>query len=290
MLIISLFVSLILGAVKGFLKLTGMFLRLFGNIWKLLYCFFPAVAVTVVILFGLEGASVYTGRELIPEHISDISSIITHAEEAVAFDPDALMNDIADKTSGAASDIAERAAQKATDAAEDIASKTAKNLAARFSLWWNSLLKKSVSRINRLIILGVTVLTGIPVSICILAVSAIWSGREILAIAFITDLVLYFLGTLFTGRSPLGQFCRRRHILFGSPYRSRVNPEYEQAYADWLKRHHVEFEDDSYGQPCARSQGAVSNRARSRAAARRRSAEEFYEDDEDDITVHRQCH
>lgn len=189
------------------------------------------------------------------ENISD-STGSTNNMAGNTGNPTGSTSDVA----GTASDISGYASSYASDLTEnltsdlqkniengvsDISEKVTQTLLQSVTSWWEGILEQSEQKAYAVIAWAITILIGIPIFLGLLFLSAAASGLHFLGIAIICDLVLYIARSIFGMTTPFRQFRRRYCFLFHTkPF---YDPKYEDSYQDWLKRHHDEFENDTFG-------------------------------------------
>jgi hypothetical protein len=157
-----------------------------------------------------------------------------------------IANSIADNLSGEISNnIANGLQQNIENGVNDISEKVTQTLLEAVTSWWEGILEKSEQKAYSIIAWAITILIGIPIFLGLLLLSAAASGVNFLGIAIIADLAIYIFRSVFGMTTPFRQFRRRYCFLFHTkPF---YDPKYEDSYQDWLKRHHDEFENDTFG-------------------------------------------
>lgn len=273
MLFISVLVTIFMTILKAYVWLLKQMFKLVWNVYKLFVCFFPAAGIVLAALVVFECAGFATGSDYIGK-ASDFVSQYVHAQAGTPLDNTAnesIENGDASKSVsgttgstsdvvGKASDISGYASSYASDLTENITSDLQKNIESGVSdisekvtqtllqsvtSWWEGILEQSEKKAYVVIAWAITILIGIPIFLALLFLSAAASGLHFLGIAIICDLVLYVARSIFGMTTPFRQFRRRYCFLFHTkPF---YDPKYEDSYQDWLKRHHDEFENDTFG-------------------------------------------
>ena len=266
MLFISVLVTIFMTILKAYVWLLKQMFKLVWNVYKLFVCLFPAAGIVLAALVVFECAGFVTGNDYIGKASNFVSQYV-HAQA-----PTPLGNTVneviengdtskaASDVAGKASDISGYASSYASNLTENVTSELQKNIESGVSdisekvtqtllqsvtSWWEGVLEQSEKKAYSIIAWAITILIGIPIFIALLFLSAAASGLHFLGIAMICDLVLYVARSIFGMTTPFRQFRRRYCFLFHTkPF---YDPKYEDSYQDWLKRHHDEFENDTFG-------------------------------------------
>lgn len=241
MLFISVLVTIFMTILKAYVWLLKQMFKLVWNVYKLFVCLFPAAGIVLAALVVFECAGFATGSDYIGK-ASDFVSQYVHAQAGTA-------SDISGYASSYASDLTENITsdlQKNIESGvSDISEKVTQTLLQSVTSWWEGVLEQSEKKAYVVIAWAITILIGIPIFLALLFLSAAASGLHFLGIAIICDLVLYVARSIFGMTTPFRQFRRRYCFLFHTkPF---YDPKYEDSYQDWLKRHHDEFENDTFG-------------------------------------------
>ncbi len=229
--------------------------KLIWNVYKLFVCLFPAAGIVLAALVVFECAGFVTGNDYIGK-ASDFVSQYVHAAAPTPLDnavngtsQNADISKTASDVSGYASSITDGITsdlQKNIESGvSDISEQVTKTLLQTVTSWWEGILERSEQKAYMVIAWAITILVGIPIFLGLLFLSAAASGFHFIGIAIICDLVLYIARSIFGMTTPFRQFRRRYCFLFHTkPF---YDPKYEDSYQDWLKRHHDEFENDTFG-------------------------------------------
>ena len=126
--------------------------------------------------------------------------------------------------------------------------------------WWFSNIYSYHGSSAYLPLLLLTIIMFIPVISIFLCISVFSSFANLLFFIIVADIALYLVRAL-VSKSFLNQFLDRYYFLFPESGKRH----YEKSYEKWLRKHHEEFENDTYGQDSPRDK-----------------YDDFYEDDEDD--------
>jgi hypothetical protein len=244
---------------KAYAWLLKQMFRLIWNVYKLFLCLFPAAGIVLAALVVFECAGYFTGNDYIGQakeyvgsyvHACDIEylqdeKLVAKADSSYGVSGD-IANSIADNLSGEISNnIANGLQQNIENGVNDISEKVTQTLLEAVTSWWEGILEKSEQKAYSIIAWAITILIGIPIFLGLLLLSAAASGVNFLGIAIIVDLAIYIFRSVFGMTTPFRQFRRRYCFLFHTkPF---YDPKYEDSYQDWLKRHHDEFENDTFG-------------------------------------------
>jgi hypothetical protein len=240
---------------KAYVWLLKQMFKLIWNVYKLFVCLFPAAGIVLAALVVFECAGFVTGNDYIGK-ASDFVSQYVHAAAPTPLDnavngtsQNADISKTASDVSGYASSITDGITsdlQKNIESGvSDISEQVTKTLLQTVTSWWEGILERSEQKAYMVIAWAITILVGIPIFLGLLFLSAAASGFHFIGIAIICDLVLYIARSIFGMTTPFRQFRRRYCFLFHTkPF---YDPKYEDSYQDWLKRHHDEFENDTFG-------------------------------------------
>ena len=259
MLFTSVLVTIFMTILKAYAWLLKQMFRLIWNVYKLFLCLFPAAGIVLAALVVFECAGYFTGNDYIGQakeyvesyvHACDIEylqdeKLVAKADSSYGVSGD-IANSIADNLSGEISNnIANGLQQNIENGVNDISEKVTQTLLEAVTSWWEGILEKSEQKAYSIIAWAITILIGIPIFLGLLLLSAAASGVNFLGIAIIVDLAIYIFRSVFGMTTPFRQFRRRYCFLFHTkPF---YDPKYEDSYQDWLKRHHDEFENDTFG-------------------------------------------
>ena len=259
MLFTSVLVTIFMTILKAYAWLLKQMFRLIWNVYKLFLCLFPAAGIVLAALVVFECAGYFTGNDYIGQakeyvesyvHACDIEclqdeNLVAKADSSYGVSGD-IANSIADNLSGEISNnIANGLQQNIENGVNDISEKVTQTLLEAVTSWWEGILEKSEQKAYSIIAWAITILIGIPIFLGLLLLSAAASGVNFLGIAIIADLAIYIFRSVFGMTTPFRQFRRRYCFLFHTkPF---YDPKYEDSYQDWLKRHHDEFENDTFG-------------------------------------------
>ena len=259
MLFTSVLVTIFMTILKAYAWLLKQMFRLIWNVYKLFLCLFPAAGILLAALVVFECAGYFTGNDYIGQakeyvesyvHACDIEylqdeNLVAKADSSYGVSGD-IANSIADNLSGEISNnIANGLQQNIENGVNDISEKVTQTLLEAVTSWWEGILEKSEQKAYSIIAWAITILIGIPIFLGLLLLSAAASGVNFLGIAIIADLAIYIFRSVFGMTTPFRQFRRRYCFLFHTkPF---YDPKYEDSYQDWLKRHHDEFENDTFG-------------------------------------------
>lgn len=259
MLFTSVLVTIFMTILKAYAWLLKQMFRLIWNVYKLFLCLFPAAGIVLAALVVFECAGYFTGNDYIGQakeyvesyvHACDIEyfqdeKLVAKADSSYGISGD-IANSIADNLSGEISNnIANGLQQNIENGVNDISEKVTQTLLEAVTSWWEGILEKSEQKAYSIIAWAITILIGIPIFLGLLLLSAAASGVNFLGIAIIVDLAIYIFRSVFGMTTPFRQFRRRYCFLFHTkPF---YDPKYEDSYQDWLKRHHDEFENDTFG-------------------------------------------
>lgn len=225
MLLISVLVTIFMTILKAYLWLLKQMFKLIWNVYKLFLCLFPAAGIVLAALVVFECAGYFSGNDYIGQ-ASDFIKEYVHASTIT----DSLTSGIQENIENGVSDISERVTQ---------------TLLESVTKWWEGILEQSEQKAYTIIAWAITILIGIPIFLGILLVSAAASGLDFVGIAIVCDLVLYVVRSILGMSTPFKQFRRRYCFFFHTkPF---YDPKYEDSYQEWLKRHHDEFENDTFG-------------------------------------------
>ncbi len=255
MLFISVLVTIFMTILKAYVWLLKQMFKLIWNVYKLFVCLFPAAGIVLAALVVFECAGFVTGNDYIGK-ASDFVSEYVHASSPTPLDnavngtsQNADISKTASDVSGYASSITDGITsdlqKNIENGVSDISEQVTKTLLQTVTSWWEGILERSQQKAYTIIAWAITILIGIPIFIGLLFLSAAASGFHFIGIAIICDLVLYIARSIFGMTTPFRQFRRRYCFLFHTkPF---YDPKYEDSYQDWLKRHHDEFENDTFG-------------------------------------------
>lgn len=255
MLFISVLVTIFMTILKAYVWLLKQMFKLIWNVYKLFVCLFPAAGIVLAALVVFECAGFVTGNDYIGK-ASDFVSQYVHAAAPTPLDnavngasQNADISKTASDVSGYASSLTDNLTsdlQKNIESGvSDISEQVTKTLLQTVTSWWEGILERSEQKAYMVIAWAITILIGIPIFLGLLFLSAAASGFHFIGIAIICDLVLYIARSIFGMTTPFRQFRRRYCFLFHTkPF---YDPKYEDSYQDWLKRHHDEFENDTFG-------------------------------------------
>ncbi len=255
MLFISVLVTIFMTILKAYVWLLKQMFKLIWNVYKLFVCLFPAAGIILAALVVFECAGFVTGNDYIGK-ASDFVSEYVHAAAPTPLDnavngtsQNADISKTASDVSGYASSLTDNLTsdlQKNIESGvSDISEQVTKTLLQTVTSWWEGILERSEQKAYMVIAWAITILIGIPIFLGLLFLSAAASGFHFIGIAIICDLVLYIARSIFGMTTPFRQFRRRYCFLFHTkPF---YDPKYEDSYQDWLKRHHDEFENDTFG-------------------------------------------
>lgn len=259
MLFTSVLVTIFMTILKAYAWLLKQMFRLIWNVYKLFLCLFPAAGIVLAALVVFECAGYFTGNDYIGQakeyvesyvHACDIEylqdeKLVAKADSSYGVSGD-IANSIADNLSGEISNnIANGLQQNIENGVNDISEKVTQTLLEAVTSWWEGILEKSEQKAYSIMAWAITILIGIPIFLGLLLLSAAASGVNFLGIAIIVDLAIYIFRSVFGMTTPFRQFRRRYCFLFHTkPF---YDPKYEDSYQDWLKRHHDEFENDTFG-------------------------------------------
>nr|WP_292167103.1 hypothetical protein [Butyrivibrio sp.] len=259
MLFTSVLVTIFMTILKAYAWLLKQMFRLIWNVYKLFLCLFPAAGIVLAALVVFECAGYFTGNDYIGQakeyvesyvHACDIEylqdeKLVAKADSSYGVSGD-IANSIADNLSGEISNnIANGLQQNIENGVNDISEKVTQTLLEAVTSWWEGILEKSEQKAYSIIVWAITILIGIPIFLGLLLLSAAASGVNFLGIAIIVDFAIYIFRSVFGMTTPFRQFRRRYCFLFHTkPF---YDPKYEDSYQDWLKRHHDEFENDTFG-------------------------------------------
>lgn len=286
MLFTSVLVTIFMTILKAYAWLLKQMFKLIWNVYKLFLCLFPAAGIVLAALVVFESAGYFTGNDYIGQakeyveksvHASDIeylqgesfiakadssygiSDVNEHSAKAtdnkkaddLSESSDySLEKSLTNNTSNGLSDditnnIVDGMQQSIESGVNDISEKVTQTLLETVTSWWEGILEKSEQKAYSIIAWVITILIGIPIFLGLLLLSAAASGVNFLGIAIIADLAIYIFRSIFGMTTPFRQFRRRYCFLFHTkPF---YDPKYEDSYQDWLKRHHDEFENDTFG-------------------------------------------
>lgn len=255
MLFISVLVTIFMTILKAYVWLLKQMFRLIWNVYKLFLCLFPAAGIVLAALVVFECAGYFTGSDYIGQ-VTEIVEEYVHAASPMPlgdFAPSGkeggeAMQGVSD-VSGYAQSLTDNITSGLSDNIEsgvdDITKKVTNTLLESATSWWEGILEQSEQKAYSIIAWAITILIGIPIFLGLLLISAAASGIDFIGIAIICDLVLYIARSIFGMTSPFKQFRKRYCFLFHTkPF---YDPRYEDSYQDWLKRHHDEFENDTFG-------------------------------------------
>ncbi|SHI24185.1 hypothetical protein SAMN02745229_02317 [Butyrivibrio fibrisolvens DSM 3071] len=255
MLFISVLVTIFMTILKAYVWLLKQMFKLIWNVYKLFVCLFPAAGIVLAALVVFECAGFVTGNDYIGK-ASDFVSQYVHAAAPTPLDnavngtsQNTDISKTASDVSGYASSLTDNLTsdlQKNIESGvSDISEQVTKTLLQTVTSWWEGILERSEQKAYMVIAWAITILIGIPIFLGLLFLSAAASGFHFIGIAIICDLVLYIARSIFGMTTPFRQFRRRYCFLFHTkPF---YDPKYEDSYQDWLKRHHDEFENDTFG-------------------------------------------
>lgn len=255
MLLISVLVTIFMTILKAYAWLLKQLLKLIWSVYKLFLCLFPAAGVVLAALVIFECVGYFTGNNYL-DLISDKMAVFVQASENVDesdflsitkkySDSFPISSDVSGYASSVTGNITNGLSQNIEEGVTDISTKVTQSLLESVTSWWEEMLKQNQQKAYMIIAWVITILIGIPVFLGILILSAAVSGMNFLAMAIICDLVIYVVRSVFTMSTPFKQIRKRYCFLFHT--RPFYDPKYEDSYQEWLKRHHDEFENDTFG-------------------------------------------
>ncbi len=260
--LISLFVAVFLTLFKCLFWICKKAAYYLFIAYRFLVAIVPITAIVWIIFFALEIGSEITHNDYIPKPLPYYLESTSHAQASSSkiFDAESFQNGkksikkrINDSNSSGKKSI-DQHARKVNESIQkninnqinNIANDTKKTIDEAFTAWWSRKVEELKQREirNLLIVLGYVLL--IPVSIISFSVSAVFSAASYLEIAIIFDMVWYAVAFCAFRKRPVQVFDDRLRILFPKQARQRDIDRYEGSYASWLRRHHNDFDDDTF--------------------------------------------
>ncbi len=119
--------------------------------------------------------------------------------------------------------------------------------------WWEVNVLSTKGSFAFVVLMILTILMFLPVTSVFLCIAVVMSYGQLLFYAILIDAAIYLVFAVFA-KSFAAQFLSRYYFLFPEAGKKH----YEKSYDKWLRRHHKEFEDDSYVDPEHRQRRKVS--------------------------------
>ena len=144
--------------------------------------------------------------------------------------------------------------------------------------WWTSSVLSSKGTSAYILMILLTILMFVPVVTVFLCISVFSSFGQLLFYAILVDVAIYLIRAVFA-KSFVAQFLGRYYFLFPDSGKKH----YEKSYSKWLRRHHEEFENDSYEDESVKRERKISDfYGESDEDRRRRRYQDDYDEDYED--------
>ena len=115
-------------------------------------------------------------------------------------------------------------------------------IADALKIWWHENVYSYHGTGAYIPLFFLTIIMFIPVAGVFLCISAYSSFRLLILGIVVLDIAIYLVRTI-AGNGIVSQYLGRYYFLFPDSGKRH----YEKSYEKWLKKHHEEFEDDTYG-------------------------------------------